>query len=279
MQMLSHLILPQNYEFSSQFFTWKTLWNCHNKVKDLWWIFCRSGFLFEDMLGRHQRKSSIEPFKFLLVLKYSSVYSFRFFKKEVALHIHHLKSGYSCNIRKWPYPEPFPRIIRVWRKKQYISYSSFSFEKKVCLWDTKKEQNKSISSLQPIWQNILTFFTGFLNKYPFSAIITFPFSCFILSSSLCCSLILANNSCSLRRISAWSRLFSSSRSRMDFCCCKNVLFPADEAEGPDAVSLLFTRSFSSEPNGERPGDLLGERLVRFPGLLLFLQEKISRFHF
>ena len=138
MQMLSHLILPQNYEFSSQFFTWKTLWNCHNKVKDLWWIFCRSGFLFEDMLGRHQRKSSIEPFKFLLVLKYSSVYSFRFFKKEVALHIHHLKSGYSCNIRKWPYPEPFPRIIRVWRKKQYISYSSFSFEKKMYVCGTQK---------------------------------------------------------------------------------------------------------------------------------------------
>ena len=171
MQMLSHLILPQNYEFSSQFFTWKTLWNCRNKVKDLWWIFCRSGFLFEDMLGRHQRKSSIEPFKFLLVLKYSSVYSFRFFKKEVALHIHHLKSGYSCNIRKWPYPEPFPRIIRVWRKKQYISYSSFSFEKNVCLWDTKKEQNKSISSLQPIWQNFFLpdswINTHFLLSLPF----------------------------------------------------------------------------------------------------------------
>ena len=119
-------------------FSLEKLWNCHNKVKDLWWIFCRSGFLFEDMLGRHQRKSSIEPFKFLLVLKYSSVYSFRFFKKEVALHIHHLKSGYSCNIRKWPYPEPFPRIIRVWRKKQYISYSSFSFEKKMYVCGTQK---------------------------------------------------------------------------------------------------------------------------------------------
>ena len=64
--------------------------------------------------------------------------AFGFFKKEVALHIHHLKSGYSCNIRKWPYPEPFPRIIRVWRKKQYISYSSFSFEKKMYVCGTQK---------------------------------------------------------------------------------------------------------------------------------------------
>ena len=126
MQMLSH---PHSASKLWIFFTIFHMWNCHNKVKDLWWIFCRSGFLFEDMLGRHQRKSSIEPFKFLWVLKYSRVCTAFVFlkKKEVALHIHHLKSG--CNIRKWPYPEPFPRIIRVWRKKQYISYSSFSFKK------------------------------------------------------------------------------------------------------------------------------------------------------
>ena len=102
---------------------------------------------------------------------------------------------------------------------------------------------------------------------------TFPFSCFMLSNSLCCSLILANNSCSLRRISAWSRRFSSSRSRMDFCCCKNVLFPV--AEEPVAVSLLFTRSFSSGPSGDRPGDRLGERLVRLPGLRPFLKNVIK----
>jgi len=39
---------------------------------------------------------------------------------------------------------------------------------------------------------------------------------------------------------------------------------------PTASLLLFTLSFSSEPNVERPGERLGERLLLLPGLRLFL---------
>ena len=117
-------------------------------------------------------------------------------------------------------------------------------------------------------------------SYPFKKVLlhTFPFSCFILSNSLCCALIFASNSDSRLRISAWSRRFSSSRSaRMDFCCCINVVFPVPVFPPlltalaivllPDVFSLLFTQSFSSP---DLPGDRLGERLVRLPGLRLFL---------
>ena len=136
--------------------------------------------------------------------------------------------------------------------------------------------------------DIVYFLKPFKNTfpYPFKKVLlhTFPFSCFILSNSLCCALIFASNSDSRLRISAWSRRFSSSRSaRMDFCCCINVVFPVPVFPPlltalaivllPDVFSLLFTQSFSSP---DLPGDRLGERLVRLPGLRLFLLKKWTK---
>ena len=64
---------------------------------------------------------------------------------------------------------------------------------------------------------------------------------------------------------------------MDFCCCINVVFPVPVPLAAvltdDVFSLLFTQSFSSP---DRPGDRLGERLVRLPGLRLFLKRKKNR---
>ena len=49
--------------------------------------------------------------------------------------------------------------------------------------------------------------------------------------------------------------------------------PWDSPLLPTASLLLFTLSFSSEPNVERPGERLGERLLLLPGLRLFLKIK------
>ena len=133
------LILPQNYEFSSQFFTCGIV---IIRLKIFGEFFVVLDFCLRICLADIKEKAQLNLLSSFGYLSTVECVQLSFFlkKKEVALHIHHLKSGYSCNIRKWPYPEPFPRIIRVWRKKQYISYSSFSFKKMYVCGTQKRDR-------------------------------------------------------------------------------------------------------------------------------------------